>query len=56
MKNKEKDEKLLDPQSIFYNNPEMYSISIFSYFLCFKCEKPYYGGRKDCEINNDQSE
>jgi E3 ubiquitin-protein ligase MYCBP2 len=21
----------------------------FSYYLCFKCKKPYFGGRKDCE-------
>ena len=23
-------------------------MAIYAYFLCFKCKKPYFGGRKDC--------
>ena len=24
-------------------------MAIYSYYLCFKCKNPYYGGLKDCE-------
>ena len=24
-------------------------MAIYSYYMCFKCEIPYYGGLKDCE-------
>lgn len=23
-------------------------MAIYAYFMCFKCKKPYFGGRKDC--------
>lgn len=24
-------------------------MAIYSYYMCFKCKEPYYGGLKDCE-------
>ena len=24
-------------------------MAIYSYYMCFKCKNPYYGGLKDCE-------
>ncbi len=24
-------------------------MAIYSYYMCFKCKKPYFGGLKDCE-------
>ena len=43
-----KDEKLTDPGSPYYNKPSEYAMAIYAYFLCFKCKKPYFGGRKNC--------
>lgn len=43
-----KDEKLNDPNSPFYQQPQEYSMAIYAYFMCFKCKKPYFGGLKDC--------
>jgi hypothetical protein len=39
-----KDEKLNDPKSNYYNKPLEYSIAIYSYYMCYKCKKPYFGG------------
>lgn len=43
-----KDEKLTNPESPYYQKPEIYSMAIYAYFECFKCKKPYFGGRKNC--------
>ena len=24
-------------------------MAIYSYYMCFKCKTPYFGGLKDCE-------
>lgn len=33
-------------------------MAIYSYYLCFKCKTPYFGGLKDCEraLNDDKKE
>ena len=32
-------------------------MAIYAYFMCFKCQKPYFGGRKNCAevMNNAQN-
>lgn len=45
----EKDEKLVTPTSPYYQKPLEYALAIFSYYQCFKCKEPYFGGRKACE-------
>ena len=37
------------------NKPLEYAMEIYSYYMCFKCNKPYFGGLKDCEraLNED---
>lgn len=44
----QKDPKLTDPKSLFYQKPTDYAMTIYAYFQCFKCKKPYFGGRKSC--------
>ena len=44
----EKDEKLTDKKSPYYGKPSEYAMAIYAYFQCFKCKKPYFGGRKNC--------
>lgn len=45
----EKDDWLKHPP---YNGDLLpYALARLSYYLCFKCKKPYFGGLKDCENN-----
>ena len=47
----EKDAKLVDPNSAYCKDPEKYAMHSFAYYICFKCKKAYFGGRRDCEQN-----
>ena len=49
------EERLKNPTDPYYNNPEKYSLDRFSYYMCFKCKLPYFGGKKECGENNDQA-
>lgn len=35
-----------------------YAMAIYSYYMCFKCKEPYFGGLKDCEraLNDDKKD
>ena len=44
----DKSEKLKDKASPYYQKPVEYAMAVYAYFLCFKCKKPYFGGRKSC--------
>lgn len=50
----EKDRRLIDPTSEYYANIEKFAMDVLTYYQCFKCEKPYFGGMKDCEQNIDR--
>lgn len=53
----DKDKRLHDPKDKFYNRPEEYALTRLSYYMCFKCKKPYFGGLKSCEnVNEGQRE
>jgi len=47
---REKDERLIKVGDAYYNKPEEYAFAIYSYYQCFKCKKPYFGGLKSCEM------
>lgn len=38
--------KVGDP---YYNDLQKFAMSTLSYYECFKCKQPYYGGRKACD-------
>jgi E3 ubiquitin-protein ligase MYCBP2 len=46
--NLDKVPELTDAGSRFFGKPEAYAMHRFAYYLCFKCEKPYYGGEARC--------
>ncbi len=46
---RDKDERLNNVDDPYFNKPIEYAIAIFSYYECFKCKKPYFGGLKRCE-------
>ena len=33
----------------FYNDPAGYAMERYAYYVCYKCEKAYYGGEVRCE-------
>lgn len=33
----------------FYNDLKGFALYKLSYYMCFKCQNPYFGGMKDCE-------
>ena len=49
----DKHERLKDPTSLYYNKLEEFAIFKLSFYQCFKCKDPYFGGMKDCEAGQD---
>jgi len=45
----DKVDEVTKKESKFYNKPADYAMYRFSYFPCYKCKKPYFGGEKVCE-------
>ena len=37
----------------FYKKPVEFALYFYSYFECFKCKKPYYGGQRACEVERE---
>eukprot|EP00753_Platysulcus_tardus_P014804 PLAT4540.1.p1 GENE.PLAT4540.1~~PLAT4540.1.p1 ORF type:complete len:829 (+),score=264.74 PLAT4540.1:25-2487(+) len=33
----------------YFHNAELYALDSFAFYSCFKCKKPYFGGRRACE-------
>lgn len=51
------DVRLKDPNDRnYYNQPERYALDSLSYYECFKCKRPYFGGKKNCEDNRDRAD
>ena len=48
-----KDEKFNDPSYVHYKNIQSYSLYKLSYYQCFKCSDAYFGGKKDCEMGQN---
>lgn len=42
----DKEERLRTVGDPYYNNLEAYAMARLSYYMCFKCKKPYFGGLK----------
>jgi len=40
--------EITTPSSPFYEKPEAYAMQRYSYFLCYECKMPYYGGEAHC--------
>jgi len=50
----ENDSRLTTHGDHYYNQREKYALDRLSYYECFKCKKPYFGGKKECEQNLDR--
>ena len=57
--NLEKDNKLkekyLDPNHRFYKNFDLMCMESLSYYECYECKQPYFGGQKNCENANEEA-
>ena len=51
----DKHEKLKDPSYNYYNKFQEYCLFKLSYYECFKCKQPYFGGMKDCENAQEEN-
>ena len=43
------DERLKNPGDVYFGKPQEFANHRCSFYQCFKCEKPYFGGLIDCE-------
>jgi hypothetical protein len=50
----DKDPRLKTPKDKFFNNPLGYALARLSYYQCFKCKLPYFGGLKACDNVDDK--
>lgn len=44
----DKDKRLTDPNSTWYGKNEEFAMKRLVYYMCFKCKKPYFAGRREC--------
>ena len=52
----DKDPRLKDPKDKYFNKLEEFGMTRISYYMCFKCRNPYFGGLKACENMNEINE
>ena len=50
------DDRLKDEHDFYYNKPLEYAMHRCSFYECFKCKKPYFGGLIDCEQEMNAAE
>jgi len=44
---------ITSPGGRFYQDPKGYAMNKFAYFLCYKCNKAYFGGDANCGVRGD---
>ena len=49
----DKDPRLSNPQDDFYGKFEEFAMFKCSFYMCFRCSKPYFGGLIDCGAANE---
>lgn len=48
--------EIKDPLNKYFNLPFEWCKNKMEFYLCFKCEEPFYGGLKDCNENNIEND
>lgn len=48
--------ELKDKNSPFFGNEAKYAMARFCYYPCFKCQKPYFGGMRECNAEQRVAE
>ena len=44
----DKDERLQNPDDPYFKDIQAYSLQRLSFYMCFTCSDPYYGGKREC--------
>jgi hypothetical protein len=44
----DKDDRLMNPDDPYFNDLETYAMHRLSFYMCFTCSEPYYGGKREC--------
>lgn len=44
----DRDPRIVTEGAAYFNNPQKFAMDRLCYYECFKCHKPYFGGKKDC--------
>lgn len=52
----DKEERFRNPNDAFYNDFKGYCMSHLTFYQCFKCQVPYFGGRVDCGEAENQNQ
>jgi hypothetical protein len=44
---------LRNPNHRFFKKPKSLAMAVFAVYPCYKCKKPFIGGKVSCEVGND---
>lgn len=44
----DQEDRLMNPEDEYFNDLQAYAIKRLSYYMCFTCNDPYFGGKRDC--------
>ncbi|KRY47660.1 E3 ubiquitin-protein ligase rpm-1 [Trichinella britovi] len=47
-------DELTNANSPFYNQPGLFALDRYAYYLCYKCRRPYFGGLAQCQDDYGQ--
>ncbi|KRZ20205.1 E3 ubiquitin-protein ligase rpm-1 [Trichinella pseudospiralis] len=47
-------DELTNANSPFYNQPGLFALDRYAYYLCYKCRRPYFGGLAQCQNDYGQ--
>ncbi|XP_043461333.1 E3 ubiquitin-protein ligase MYCBP2 isoform X1 [Leptopilina heterotoma] len=45
-----KAEAVISPGGRYYQDPTAYAMDRYAYYVCYKCQKAYYGGEARCDV------
>ena len=45
---KDKDPEIVEEGGPFFGRPLDFAMDKYNYYMCFKCQKPYFGGERAC--------
>jgi len=46
---RDKDSAVIDSSGEFYQKPVDYALKLYLFYMCFKCQKPYFAGGYQCQ-------
>jgi len=52
----DRDPAVMDPGGPHHNNAASYAEATLSYYQCYVCERPYFGGFRRCELMQEEEE